>query len=192
MLKEMLKRCQKQKKIIVEYWGEQKFLSDGLMMAYIGDVAPFWTCEDCAVALELTDDDREAYDMEDRKKENAYEGIDYTKCEKVSALRYSINIDSTPVQPFMLESGEVVFINMQQMRVFRDEYPKAYYFDADNIIPKVYIVVNEKVIGAITPLRVELQKMKEFCTELSDGIKKSAKRGLFGMEEQISLFDEEE
>lgn len=186
MLKEMLKHCAKKKTIFVEMYGGDKFLSDGNMMAYVGNVAPNWTDEDCAVALELTEEDRQKYTM---GYIDDYEEIEYKNHLKCERLRYSVNIDSLPLQPFILNSGEVIFADMVQLRVFRDVYPKTYYFDPSKILPKIYIVVNETVIGAVRPVKIQYETMKFFCENLIAGVKKSAKSGLFGEEEQLSLFD---
>lgn len=186
MLKEMLQSCKKNKTIIIEYYGEQKFLSDGTTMAYIGDAAPEWTDEDCAVCLELTDEDRENYTMLCVERGDCYDEIITDRFISAEKLRFSLNLDGLPVQPFRIESGEVVFCDMTKLRIFKEEHPKIYYFSKERGM-KMYISVNETVIGAVPLLRVRYESMKDFSKKLADGVTASEKVGLLCENEQISL-----
>ena len=186
MLKEMLQSCKKKKTIIIEYYGEQKFLSDGTTMAYIGMVAPEWTDEDCAVCLELTEEDREGYSMQYYDKEDAWDGIITDRFITAEKLRFSLNLDGVPVLPFKLKSGEIVFCDMTKLRIFKEEHPKVYYFSKERG-PRMYIAVNEVVIGAVAPLRIGYDCMKDFCKELADGVSASERAGLLCDNEQIRL-----
>ncbi len=186
MLKEMLKSCKKNKTIIIDYFGEQKFLSDGYTMICMDAVAPEWTDEDCAVYLELSEEDRESYvmkniDIIDEKTKLRIK--EYISAEK---LRFSLNLDGLPVQPFKLQGGELVFCDMTKLRIFKNEHPKVYYF-SDERKPKMYISVNGVVIGSVTPLKVSYDTMKDFCRELFQGVTKSEERGLLCENEQMSL-----
>lgn len=185
ILKEMLNLCKKKNTIIVEYYGERKFLSDGTTMMFIGNIAPDWTDEDCAVYLELTDEEKECYTMEYSDDKDTCE-LETKGCIEADKLRFSLNADGMPMQPFRLTTGEVIFCDMQKLRIFRDECPKMYYFK-DGLVPKLYISVEQKIIGAVTPQRIDYNVMKDFCSSMLDGVRKSDERELLCANTQMSL-----
>ena len=171
------------KNAIVRYMGGRKFLSDGRAMAYIGDIAPAWTDVDFAIDLQLTDDECEVFNMEYIGEDADSGEIKYKRFHRCVSLRYSLNMDGMAVQPFLVDNGAVIFIDMKYLHVFKDIHPKRYYFDANML----YVVVNEQVMGAIAPLRIQYDTMKEFGKELLDGVEKAEQSGMFGKDEQISL-----
>ena len=186
MLKEMLKSCKKEKYIGVQFYGKQKFLSDGDTKICMDSIAPEWTDVDCAVYLELGEEDKESYTMfyddvidEDTK-------IDVSKCIMAEKLRFSLNMDGLPVQPFKLDTGEIVFCDMTKLRIFIGEHPKRYHFSKGKR-ERMYITVNEVVIGSVIPLRISYETMKDFCRELFNGVVKSEEAGLLCENEQMSL-----
>lgn len=183
MKEKMLKLCKKHKAIIVRYMGGRKFLSDGRAIAYIGDIAPAWTDVDFAIDLQLTDDEREGFNMEYIGEDVDSGEIKYKRFHHCVSLRYSLNMDGMAVQPFLVDNGAVIFIDMKYLHVFKDICPKRYYFDASML----YIVVNEQVMGAIAPMRIQFNTMKDFCIQLTSGVQKTEQSGLFGQDEQISL-----
>lgn len=65
ILKNMLAFCKKSKLIKIMYFGDMKYLSDGFMAAYIGNAAPEWEAKDCAIALDLSEDEQEKYTLID-------------------------------------------------------------------------------------------------------------------------------
>lgn len=186
MLKEMLKSCKKKKFISVEFFGKQKFLSDGDTMICMDSIAPEWTDEDCAVYLELSEEDKEGYTMllDDVVDEDTK--LDASKYIPAEKLRFSLNMDGLPVQPFRLVSGQLVFCDMTKLRIFKGEHPKIYYFSGGTV-PRMYISVNQVIIGATSPLRISYDTMKGFCRELFDGVVKSEESGLLCENEQMSL-----
>ena len=182
----MLKSCKKEKFIDVQFYGKQKFLSDGDTKICMDFIAPEWTDVDCAVYLELSEEDKEAYTMlfDDTIDEDTK--IDVSKCVRAEKLRFSLNMDGLPVQPFRLDTGELVFCDMTKLRIFKGEHPKVYHFSGGTV-PRMYISVNEVVIGAVTPLKISYETMKAFCKELFNGVVKSEEAGLLCENEQMSL-----
>jgi hypothetical protein len=170
----MLSLCKKEKNIKIEYFGEQKFLSNGHAAAYIGECAPEWTAEDCVIALDLDEETRDKFDISEEHTRANEELIpdDFTKVEK---LVYSLNVLGVPLQPFTL-NGKVFFVDMELMRVFRDEENKRFYYGEigkKRKKPKLIIESNGIIVGIIEVEIINIDTMEEFTKELRAGVQRA-------------------
>lgn len=188
ILKNMLAFCKKSKLIKIMYLGDVKYLSDGYMAAYIGNAAPDWTAKDCAIALDLSEDEQEKYALIDECK-HEHEPVYRDDLEKVEKLQYSLNMDGMPAQPFMCSDRSVFFVNQERIRVFKDEYPKTYYIGGGKKTPLLYIEVEGRIIGMINPIKTNLEFMNDFVQNLSIGVKNSLEKCFCDAGGQISITD---
>ena len=172
-LKEMLKFCNKARNIQIEYSGQKKYLSDGNMCVFIGDIAPNWRSRDAASALELTDEQLEGFVLSDSTPEN-YIRFEISKMTPVEKLGYSLECDGTVLQPFMMPDSKIFFVNKNRLKVFNSMGIRKYFFDKYAGEAALYVAVDTFVVGAICAQRVNLNNMEVFTQALNIGVKTSA------------------
>lgn len=179
ILKDMLKRCKKNKLISIEYYGNSKFLSDGIMFACIDSIAPDWDAKDCAVALELSDDELEGFVL------NTGEPVDFLEFEIPGAeyylerLRYSVNVDGVKMYAYILPDKRIVFCDAEKLDVFKDLRIRQLFLGKLGNTYAAYVVVNNKVVGVVPLNRIDGEIMAEFASVLYTGIKNNEKKEFF-------------
>lgn len=191
MLKKMLAFCKKAKNISIIFFGEQKFLSDGKMAAFIGEEAEEWKSKDCSIFLELGEAADEQYKLKDGQI-NENPEINVTDMQRVEELKYSLNMDGTVLKPFMLPDRKIFFVDMARMKVFENEHPKSYFCDKvseNNKYPALVIARNTFPIGYVYPMKINLDTMKHFAQELNIGVEASAKTGFCDAGGQLTIED---
>lgn len=188
-LKEMLKFCNKARYIQMEYSGRSKYLSDGTMCAFIGDIAPQWNSRDAASALELTDEQLEGFNLLDGEPEMTglrFEIADMTPVEK---LAYSLDCDGMGLQPFMLPDDKMFFVETKKLKVFDNMGIRKYFFGKYGGREAVYIATDTFVVGAICAQRVNLNHMNSFAQKLNFGVKTSAANDFLDAGGQMVITD---
>jgi hypothetical protein len=185
----MLKACKDAKKIDVNYYGEQKFLSNGYAAADITLIAPDWEVSDFATSMGLDAEDLEIYSTHNGEK-GEREEIDVCELPWVERMRYSLNIEGVTVQPFMLSDGRILWVDMDWLAIFKDESDKRYKFGMQNGAPVLYVCVNGMLIGIIGAVRINLECVGGFTRALSEGITKSYESGFLDSGGQMTLMDD--
>lgn len=183
-LKSMLKFCKKAKVIKIEYHGNQKFLTDDEMKIYLFGAAAKWNSKDFAIMLELDDDTIEKFTIEDNTADK-YNAFEVAEMQSVEKLIYSMNICGIPYQPFMLPDDKIFLVDMTRLSVFKDFYPKQYFYQSGELI----IAKDNLVIGTISPTSTNLDTMKNFTSQLHKGITNSAAAGFFDAGGQMMITD---
>lgn len=187
ILKEMLKLCKKNNTIRYIATEQEAYVSDGFVLANVTDIAEEWTAKDYATALELTPDDWDCYKIENSE---IHEDLYKVKLIKADRMRFSLNIDGEPIQPFILEDGRALFVNCKYLSVFREEHPKEFYFGKFGNRYMLYIYVSGRIIGGVYPVRFDCGCVKDFARVLQTGAERSESEGFLQGYTQYSIFDE--
>lgn len=172
ILKSMLKFCTKKRRIEIFFAGNYKYLSDGDMCIYIGDIAPTWDCNDCATALELSDEQLGNFELLDGEPHDN-EAFEVEELQKAEMLRYSVNCDGLPLQPFLLPDNKIFFVDLNRMAVFKDVGIKQYYLGYYNDQCALYVATGDFVVGAIAAEKMNLDIMQHFAHQLGRGVNTS-------------------
>ena len=185
----LVKSCKKEKTIRVEYFGEQKFLSNGSAAADITLIAPDWEVSDFATSLGLDADMLDGYSTHNGEAHEREE-IDIYELPWIERMRYSLNIEGRTVQPFLLSDGRILWVDMDWLAIFKDEKNKKYKFGMLNNAPALYVCADGMLIGTIAALDVDLCCVGGFTKVLLDGINKSCESGFLDRGGQMTLLDE--
>lgn len=193
ILKKMLQLCKKSKMIEIKYVGTQKFLSCGYVAMNISGIAPEWDTQDCAIALELDEDILDSYSLVQGDVENGVNNVVMqTDLLPAERLKYSLNVEGMPLQPFKLANGNIVFINMEYLAVFKGEENKTYKFHARNELPMLHVFSEGMLIGIVSPLKMDMVEMYRFAKTLMECTRASAENRFLDKGGQVSLEDMEE
>lgn len=181
-LKSMLKFCKKERVIRIEYHGKQKFLTDDEMKICLFGAAAKWNSKDFAIMLELDDETIEKFTIEDSEP-GEYNAFEVAEMKSVEKLIYSVNICGVPYQPFMLPDDRIFLVDMTRLAVFKDIYPKEYFYQSGDLI----IAKGRLVVGTIAPDSTNLNTMKNFTGLLHKGITKSEASNFFDAGGQVMI-----
>lgn len=184
----MLGFCKSRKQITVAMYGDHKYLSNGDMMMCIDEAAPDWYSADILTSLQIDEDKKDSFKLTDIcGVTNAYPPILVENLTEVSRLIFSVKAGGAVLAPFALPTGDIFFINEDMLDVFINAGVKRWYYGKWLNMPALYIAIDTLVIGAILPITVNLDTMKNFAREFSSGVTKSAEIGFLDAGGQISL-----
>ncbi|MCD8391547.1 MAG: hypothetical protein LUD03_06895 [Firmicutes bacterium] len=182
-LKGMIGNCKKRKHIEILFYNEVKFLSDGRSAMCIERIAPDWGIRDIFTAMDLTEDAQEGFFT--RNSETS-ENVNPDELVRLTRLMYSLNINGEPLQPFLFPDGRVIFVDLELMRVFRDEGNKE-YFCKPNDVPLIFIRADGGLIGTVFPTQVNLESVRMFLGQLAKGVDAAAEAGFLDAGGQVEI-----
>ena len=185
ILKNMISFCKKARTVNIVMFGADKYLSDGIMHAFIGDKLADWGTEDILTAMDLDADEAESF----RTATKEEDGIGYDpKLYKIAvAIDPAIVLDDVVLQPFSCGT-KVIYIDMKRLRIFSDEKQKGYYYSEQiGKIPALYITRHDKVIGIIPSVKIDSKQMIEFGKIITAGAEFSQRTGFIDAGGQMSL-----
>lgn len=182
-LQAILKRCKKRKYIhTIEYDGA-KFLSDGIIAVCTERIAPKWTSADYLTAMEITDEERNVFNIVEEGERSLRE----KHTEQLARAEYSLNINGITVQPFYMTDGKVFFADMDDLEIFANEPNKEYYCIPGHTEEGICIKSDYGFTGVVLPTRLNLNDVESFLSCLQKGVKKSADTGFLDLGGQISI-----
>lgn len=187
-LKNMIALCKKSWKITM-YHDERggKWLTDGTVCAYLGDDCEL-SKEDILYVMELDDDKKEGITLTDSPMPEVFAKSINGTIEKIEKCRFTINCDGVALQPFGTLKG-VLFLDTKLMQIFKDVNCKEYYFDGK----MVFVRVDNRTIGMITPYRTDLDTMYNFALNFTNLVWKAKEDHFFDSEyHQYSVLDDEQ
>lgn len=186
ILKNMISFCKKARTVNIVMFGKDKYLSDGIMHAFIGDKLADWGTEDILTAMDLDADEAECF-LTATKEEDWIE-YDPKMYETALAIDPAIVLHDVVLQPFSCGKGKVIYISMKRLRIFSDEKQKGYYY-SDQIAktPALYITRHDKVIGIIPSVKIDSGQMIEFGEIITAGAEFSQRTGFIDAGGQMSL-----
>ena len=106
---------------------------------------------------------------------------------KLEKSRYSVNIDGIPYQPFILPDKRLFFVDMEKLRVFKDEGIKNYGFFELSEHPYLIVMIDNRIIGAVAAARLNLDTIYNFACGFYEGCKKSKETDFCDGGGQMSL-----
>lgn len=193
ILKKMLQFCKKYKTIEMRYIGNQKFLSCGFAMMNISNIAPEWNTQDCAIALDIDEDALDSYTIVQGDEFGGVNNVaDTYSLIPADRLRYSMNVDGDTLQPFKLSNGNIAFVKMEYLTIFKGENNKAYKFQVQNESIKMYIFNDGLLIGMINPTKTDMASVYRFAKIITECAKTSFGNKFLDIGGQVSLEDMEE
>lgn len=189
IIKKMYKLLKDSKNIFVHESETQKFISDGHVMADITNEAPEWTVKDIAIAMDIDEDSIGKYRMETKPIDSVLCSRLKNHCKLPIAIRcrYSLNMDGITIQPFILEDGKILLCDMKLLSVFGDIHNKVYRYYYNSGEAMIFIFVDRYCVGIVCPLRVNLQALKDFATEIATAAALSQTSGFYDAGGQIEM-----
>ena len=186
ILTKILKLCKKKKLIQIVRYGSHKFLAAGTTAGYIDDDAADWTAEDCAIAIGVSEDEREGFIL----TEERYPALDVSDMQEAVPMKYEV----ARHQPFMLADKSVCFVKSEKLSVFDEVNNVRYYVglictEADSGKEEYRLIVASDTfpVGVIAPERVNLNAVKAFAKELSAGLAIAERIGFFDAGGQMEI-----
>lgn len=188
-LRKMLKFCKDEKTIVINHYGDQKFLTNNIVMAEITNKAPTWGVKDCFVSAEIPDEERDDYFTETRK----YAALNYKDTAPLEVMDYTVIIGGVELQPLLTDELQVLFIDCNLLSVFKNETKEYRLGNLNgNGSPAIFLACYDRIIGIIVPYGVDLRKVGLFARTLTTGAERSRSAGLYDLGAQLSLLDGED
>lgn len=186
LFKKLVELCKK--RITVELWrdGDITWLSNGEVYAKLNEDTSF-EFSDIICIMELSDEKAECITTSKAEFLTDERHIfNPRQAEEIKPVRYSINCDGFPLQPFVTTKG-VLFVPLKHMAIFRDVGCKSYYLSEFRGGYIVLVAVDNMTIGMIRPHKVNLEAMKDFASGFNAQVLKAHENEFCGGDYQYSL-----